>query len=488
MRDLVTVCLLLAMNGAHGAHGDTRLHFAHGGVADFRGKPHTWYNVLSHRNISVNALFAYCEIPWEKLNMKRIIYGTYLSHVFITLRTKSGKFINVEYNTSRMSERRGGIPHGAFIWERGDDRLNDPQLGRRLEQHGKGQGHHGHGSHAGESLASSPGPPIAQQPMLTKDAASVASPRPASSPYSERSSSSLPMAKVQQPTASTAEVVGSPVIASVSSSETADGPVSPTYSEQSSSPFPTAHIPMPAAQASTQAEAVAVLDTALTANGGHSLGLVHHRSGPGPLSDGSIVTEAPVSARYSERSSNILPAHTIQQSTPSIEAVAASVTTSVASPKLVSPAYSELNTPLALPTGQTPALEAIVSTQVSPVPTTGATTSSQRPTDSIASKPPPVAKQSPKLLAKLPKSSHTSQVSGAKEKTWYKVGDRFKLENVNVRVEQGTGGPELHVIFQLGGGHTWWVQATSTRTESGTTGPNNQPLESILDLKVSAPF
>lgn len=67
-------------------YDDPHINFAHGGSADFRGKHNTVFNLLSHKNLSVNARFADAKYR----DGERLITGTYMVDAFVTVVTDNG--------------------------------------------------------------------------------------------------------------------------------------------------------------------------------------------------------------------------------------------------------------------------------------------------------------------------------------------------------------------------------------------------------------
>ena len=79
--------------------GDPHLHFAHGGQADFRGEDGATYNMLTHANISVNALFeASSFLIWGGVK----VHGSFVTDVFWTIKSNAtGRTIRVEYSPNQ---------------------------------------------------------------------------------------------------------------------------------------------------------------------------------------------------------------------------------------------------------------------------------------------------------------------------------------------------------------------------------------------------
>jgi hypothetical protein len=78
------------------------LHFAHGGEADFRGEDGAIYNILTHTNISMNALWEMSAflLPLHWGGMK--VRGSFVTDVYITARTNvTGTELRIEYSPNQ---------------------------------------------------------------------------------------------------------------------------------------------------------------------------------------------------------------------------------------------------------------------------------------------------------------------------------------------------------------------------------------------------
>jgi hypothetical protein len=78
---------------------DPHLSFAHGGKADFRGKDRTWYNLLSAKNVSVNAFFTADDFKVLKPR-KQLVHGSRMEQMCMTVRTDAGRVLTIEYNAT----------------------------------------------------------------------------------------------------------------------------------------------------------------------------------------------------------------------------------------------------------------------------------------------------------------------------------------------------------------------------------------------------
>jgi len=79
--------------------GDPHLRFAHGGEADFRGEDGATYNMLSHTNVSVNALFeASAFLIWGGVKVR----GSFVTDAFWTIKSNlTGRTIRVEFSPNQ---------------------------------------------------------------------------------------------------------------------------------------------------------------------------------------------------------------------------------------------------------------------------------------------------------------------------------------------------------------------------------------------------
>jgi len=77
-------------------------HFvaAHGDTFDFKGKHATIYNLLSHADYSVNALFEHVDYR-ESGKKQRLVHGSYMRTVYINFLSASGRFVRIEYSAKQ---------------------------------------------------------------------------------------------------------------------------------------------------------------------------------------------------------------------------------------------------------------------------------------------------------------------------------------------------------------------------------------------------
>ena len=85
-----------------GLTGDPHLRFAHGGEGDFRGEDGAVYNLLTHTNISVNAMWEMSAflLPLHWGGMK--VRGSFVTDVYLSLKTAdSGGRLRIEYSPNQ---------------------------------------------------------------------------------------------------------------------------------------------------------------------------------------------------------------------------------------------------------------------------------------------------------------------------------------------------------------------------------------------------
>jgi hypothetical protein len=88
---------------------------AYGGEADFKGRNGSVYNLLSSRNVSLNALFTHETFiaPYSKL----VVHGSWLKAVYVTLRGASDATLRVQYDavgrpqSARVALQPAGMQH-----------------------------------------------------------------------------------------------------------------------------------------------------------------------------------------------------------------------------------------------------------------------------------------------------------------------------------------------------------------------------------------
>lgn len=82
--------------------GDPHFHLAHGGEADFRGEDGAIYNMLTHTNVSVNAMWEMSAflLPLHWGGMK--VRGSFVTDIYIALKTAtSGRELRIEYSPNQ---------------------------------------------------------------------------------------------------------------------------------------------------------------------------------------------------------------------------------------------------------------------------------------------------------------------------------------------------------------------------------------------------
>jgi len=98
-----------------GATTDPHFTFAHGGRADIRGEPDAVFNLLSHRNVSMNVKFEKADFHWNK----RTVHGTRLSAAYWTLRTVAGKEVTVSVDALNSTAAHKALGQLAVVKEGG---------------------------------------------------------------------------------------------------------------------------------------------------------------------------------------------------------------------------------------------------------------------------------------------------------------------------------------------------------------------------------
>jgi hypothetical protein len=79
--------------------GDPHIFFAHGGKADFRGENNSWYNLLSSKNVSINALFTNADFKLMK-PMRQLVHGSRMEQLGMVIRTNSSRLVRVAFNAT----------------------------------------------------------------------------------------------------------------------------------------------------------------------------------------------------------------------------------------------------------------------------------------------------------------------------------------------------------------------------------------------------
>lgn len=80
----------------------------HGGRFDFKGKDNTLFNIHSHTNLSVVALFSEAKYNDEA---KRTVLGSYMTKAFITALTTTGAYLNISYEAGLVQPE-----HAKLAW------------------------------------------------------------------------------------------------------------------------------------------------------------------------------------------------------------------------------------------------------------------------------------------------------------------------------------------------------------------------------------
>lgn len=87
-----------APTASGGGRGDPHLYGAHGDRTDFKGKNHTWYNLLSTSNLSVNVLFEHDTYNWRR----KVVKGSWMKEVAVTAQSDK-RLVKVAYHVDQAS-------------------------------------------------------------------------------------------------------------------------------------------------------------------------------------------------------------------------------------------------------------------------------------------------------------------------------------------------------------------------------------------------
>eukprot|EP00326_Haptolina_ericina_P032632 CAMPEP_0181252516 /NCGR_PEP_ID=MMETSP1096-20121128/47512_1 /TAXON_ID=156174 ORGANISM="Chrysochromulina ericina, Strain CCMP281" /NCGR_SAMPLE_ID=MMETSP1096 /ASSEMBLY_ACC=CAM_ASM_000453 /LENGTH=281 /DNA_ID=CAMNT_0023350291 /DNA_START=295 /DNA_END=1140 /DNA_ORIENTATION=+ len=101
---------------------DPHFFTAHGDRFDFRGKDDTVYNLLSHANVSVNALFQTADYTSSGPRHK-LVHGSFMRKAFVTVLTNMSHTLRVEYAAARPLTSKATVD-GADISASGRSEVN----------------------------------------------------------------------------------------------------------------------------------------------------------------------------------------------------------------------------------------------------------------------------------------------------------------------------------------------------------------------------
>jgi len=95
-----------------GATKDPHFHFAHGGRADIRGQHGAVYNLLSHKNVTMNVKFENADFSWSK----RTVHGTKLSAAYWSITNSDNKVVQIAMDAHNKTElgHKGHRGHVTF--------------------------------------------------------------------------------------------------------------------------------------------------------------------------------------------------------------------------------------------------------------------------------------------------------------------------------------------------------------------------------------
>jgi len=99
---------------APGAQGDPHFVVGDGDTFDFKGVNNTVYNLVSHTNLSVNALFLYqdFELGQEK---KKLVHGSFMRAAYVTLQTNANRTLRIEYTSTRPAIASVSVADGGSM-------------------------------------------------------------------------------------------------------------------------------------------------------------------------------------------------------------------------------------------------------------------------------------------------------------------------------------------------------------------------------------
>ena len=101
---------------------DPHFFTAHGDRFDFRGNDDTVYNLLSHANVSVNALFQTADYTSSGPRHK-LVHGSFMRKAFVTVLTNMSHTLRVEYAAARPLTSKATVD-GADISASGRSEVN----------------------------------------------------------------------------------------------------------------------------------------------------------------------------------------------------------------------------------------------------------------------------------------------------------------------------------------------------------------------------
>jgi hypothetical protein len=79
--------------------GDPHFHTGHGDTFDFKGEDNTLYNLLSHANVSVNALFQHADYRKPGPH-QTLVHGSYIRALYTLVRTNTSREVRVKYSAT----------------------------------------------------------------------------------------------------------------------------------------------------------------------------------------------------------------------------------------------------------------------------------------------------------------------------------------------------------------------------------------------------
>ena len=89
-----------------GALLDPHFSTGHGDRFDYKGRNNTVYNMLSHTNISINALFMYADF---KTPSSKLVHGSFMRAAFVAVRTNASRILHIEYRSNHSLSASVGL-------------------------------------------------------------------------------------------------------------------------------------------------------------------------------------------------------------------------------------------------------------------------------------------------------------------------------------------------------------------------------------------
>jgi hypothetical protein len=99
--------------------GDPHFVVGDGDTFDFKGVNNTVYNLVSHTNLSVNALFLHQD--FELGLKKKLVHGSFMRAAYVTLKTNASRALRIEYASTRPALASVSADDGAMAMREGEE-------------------------------------------------------------------------------------------------------------------------------------------------------------------------------------------------------------------------------------------------------------------------------------------------------------------------------------------------------------------------------